>query len=104
MTLPHVATSPVEHVWAGREVPIAYLVDHGNDLEHFVHLTPWAHPMHAFVIGFAGCPRWQDPGHVAGGKALLTLWLSPVNARCSACGYLEDLAAFLARMGWEEPR
>lgn len=101
------AIRDVQHVeaiaWAGREVPIGFLVGTADgQLERFVHLTPESNPMARFVIGFAACPRWRDAGHRYGDDhLLLTLWLSPSSAHCSACGYVETLTAFMARMGWE---
>lgn len=96
------SSAPVR--FAGREVPISWLVaEAGGDLERVVHITPERHPMARYVIGFAGCPRWRDPGHRASaGRLMLTLWLSPSTARCSACDYLETLAAWMARMGWTD--
>jgi len=87
--------------WSSRRVPVADLVAHGGELERFVHLA--RAEMARYVIAFAGCPRWRDPGHRDGEQLVLTLWLTPTTARCSTCSYLEPLTAWMERIGWEWP-
>jgi len=103
MTL-HAQPGSLEHIVSAetREVPFdRLLADAGGDLERFVHLTPPTHPMARHVIAFGGCPCWRSPGHRSQAGVLLTLWLTPTTARCTACGYIEPLAAFLERHGME---